>query len=76
MEINDCVAVVTGGATGIGRALVERFYKEGASGLVVADLDMAGAKEVAKAVKYLCSEEAAYLSGITLNINGGMHFNS
>ena len=49
MEINDCVAVVTGGATGIGRALVERFYKEGASGLVVADLDMAGAKEVAKA---------------------------
>jgi 3-oxoacyl-[acyl-carrier protein] reductase len=33
-------------------------------------------KEVAKAVKYLCSEEAAYLSGITLNINGGMHFNS
>ncbi len=33
-------------------------------------------EEVAKAVKYLCSEEAAYLSGITLNINGGMHFNS
>ena len=32
--------------------------------------------EVAKAVRYLCSDEAAYLSGTTLNINGGMFFNS
>ena len=46
MELNDCVAVVTGGATGIGRALVERFHKEGASGLVVADLNIDGAKAV------------------------------
>jgi len=33
-------------------------------------------EEVAKAAKYLSSDEAAYLSGITLNINGGMYFNS
>ena len=50
MELNDCVAVVTGGATGIGRALVERFHKEGASGLVVADLNVDGAKQVAESV--------------------------
>ena len=50
MELKDCVAVVTGGATGIGRALVERFHKEGASGLVVADLNIDGAKEVAESV--------------------------
>ena len=33
-------------------------------------------EEVARAVKYLCSDDAAYLSGTTLNINGGMYFNS
>ena len=33
-------------------------------------------KEVAKAVKYLASNDAEYLSGTTLNINGGMYFNS
>ena len=50
MELNDCVAIVTGGATGIGKALVERFHKEGASGLVVADLNADGAKQVAESV--------------------------
>ena len=50
MEVKDCVAVVTGGATGIGKALVEKFHQEGASGLVVADLNLEGAKEVAENV--------------------------
>ncbi len=50
MEVKDCVAVVTGGATGIGKALVEKFHQEGASGLVVADLNFEGAKEVAENV--------------------------
>ena len=50
MNLNDCIAVVTGGATGIGRAQVERFHEEGASGLVIADLDFDGAKEVAEKV--------------------------
>lgn len=33
-------------------------------------------EEVAKAVSYLCSDDASYLSGTTLNINGGMYFNT
>ena len=33
-------------------------------------------EEVAKAVQYLCSDEASYLSGTTLNINGGVYFNT
>ena len=33
-------------------------------------------EEVAKAVKYLCSDDASYLSGTTLNINGGVYFNT
>jgi NAD(P)-dependent dehydrogenase (short-subunit alcohol dehydrogenase family) len=49
MELKDKVAVVTGGATGIGRALCRRFAAEGAR-VVVADLDEQGAGEVAQAV--------------------------
>jgi NAD(P)-dependent dehydrogenase (short-subunit alcohol dehydrogenase family) len=41
------VIVVTGGARGIGAALCERFAKEGAKTVVVADIDAAGAEAVA-----------------------------
>lgn len=41
MELDGSVCVVTGGAAGIGRALAERFVREGASAVVVADIDAA-----------------------------------
>jgi NAD(P)-dependent dehydrogenase (short-subunit alcohol dehydrogenase family) len=50
MRIVDRVAVVTGGANGIGRGLVRRFHQEGAAALVVADLDVAGGEAVAAEV--------------------------
>lgn len=50
MEIAGKVIAVTGGASGIGRALCERFAAEGAAGIAVADLDDAGAAAVAESV--------------------------
>ena len=47
MELAGKVAVVTGGASGIGRALCQRFAAEGAS-VVVSDIDAPGAAAVAQ----------------------------
>lgn len=49
MELAGKVAVVTGGASGIGRALCRRFSAEGAT-VVVADVDAPGAAAVAQQI--------------------------
>ena len=53
MELSGKVIVVTGGAHGIGRALCERFAREGAKGIGVADLDEAAGTQVAERVNGL-----------------------
>ncbi|MBM42548.1 MAG: short-chain dehydrogenase [Acidobacteria bacterium] len=50
MELKDRIVVVTGGALGIGRALVRRFASEGARHVVVVDIDGDGARDVAAEV--------------------------
>jgi NAD(P)-dependent dehydrogenase (short-subunit alcohol dehydrogenase family) len=47
MEISNKVAVVTGGASGIGAGMAERFAREGAAGVVVADINLERAQGVA-----------------------------
>ena len=51
MELGGKVTVITGGAGGIGSALARRFADEGAGGVVVADVDIAGATRVAASIE-------------------------
>jgi NAD(P)-dependent dehydrogenase (short-subunit alcohol dehydrogenase family) len=50
MELAERTVVITGGASGIGRALARRFAQEGPKLLVVADLNLQAAQDVAREV--------------------------
>lgn len=48
MELKNKIIVVTGAASGIGRAMCVRYAEEGAKHIACVDRDMAGAEETAK----------------------------
>ena len=50
MQVKDRVCVVTGGGSGIGKALCERFAADGARAIVVVDQNADGAAAVAESV--------------------------
>lgn len=50
MDLKDKVAVVTGGASGIGRAMAKRFIAEGARQVVIADVNEEGLNQVAEEI--------------------------
>ena len=50
MEVKNKIAVITGGASGIGAALARRFHAEGAKAVAVADLQIERLQEVAKSI--------------------------
>ena len=54
-RLEDKVAIVTGGASGIGKASALTFAKQGAK-VIVADVDVEGAKETVRAIKESDSE--------------------
>lgn len=51
--LKNCVSLVTGGASGLGRATVERFIKQGAK-VVLADLPTSNGQEVADSLGENC----------------------
>ena len=50
MKLRDKIVFITGGASGIGAALAERFHREGARHIAVTDLDGDGAAAVAGSI--------------------------
>jgi len=53
MQIHNKVVVVTGGASGIGKALCERFAQEGARAIIVSDIDEAGIAQLCASISPL-----------------------
>ena len=63
-SLNDRVALVTGGGSGIGRAAAITFARQGAH-LVVSDLNLAGAEETAHAVEAAGRQAIAVKTDVT-----------
>jgi len=58
MDVKDKIAVITGGASGIGAALARRFHAEGAKAIAVADIQ-----------EDLLAEVAAEVNGLAVPCN-------
>lgn len=64
MRLKDKVAIVTGAASGMGKAIAELYAKEGAS-VVVSDINLAGAEEVAAGITAAGGEAFAIKTDVT-----------
>ncbi|WP_336161395.1 SDR family oxidoreductase [Amycolatopsis sp. VC5-11] len=65
MELIGRVVVLTGAAHGIGAAMARRFAAEGASGVVVSDLDADGAERVAAGIRAAGGRAVAAVTDVT-----------
>ena len=68
MKLQDKVVVVTGGANGIGRAMCKRFAAEGARAVVVSDVDLEKARQVAAEINGLAVRADVSVEGDVVNL--------
>jgi len=65
MDIGGTVSVVTGGSSGIGRAMALALAKEGARAVVIGDLDESGGRETAELVRQAGSRSSFVHTDVT-----------
>lgn len=72
MDVEQRIVVITGGASGIGKALSEACARSGARKIIVADIDMEGARTVATSIggdAYHCDvADAAALEAMIVSV--------
>src|SRR5690242_5917974 len=71
MKLERKVAIVTGAASGIGRAIAERFAREGAK-VVIADLNLDAANSAAAEINSAGGEAR----GIAMDVTNEQHVNA
>jgi hypothetical protein len=71
MKLDGKVAIVTGAASGIGKAIAERYAREGAK-VVIADLNIDAANSVAAEIKSAGGEAR----GVAMDVTNEQHVNA
>ncbi len=72
MKMKDKVCIVTGAASGIGRAIAEKFAAEGAK-IAIADLNLEGAQQTAKEI---IAAHKGYAIGVAMDVTNEEQVNA
>lgn len=68
MRLKDSVIVVTGGASGIGAAMCERFAQDAPRAITVVDLDGDGARAVSERIAAACAGVEVHCAAVDVSV--------